>query len=201
MKKIILSIAITTSLVACNTTQNNTPNIKDTVATQLPKAKDTAIGIEGADKAVLVANNTYSYCFGNVVIFPDTANAGESINAGGYEIKNNAANSFAGAYKKFVIVDNGTGPNKREVLVYDIAHKMEVFKSVYEGDLKIENDKLHFISIATKVENAKAAIDSFAAENKCTTKGCTTLAGYAAYFDFTTLKTTTTKDIKCFCEQ
>jgi hypothetical protein len=200
MKKAFILLTIT-AIVGCNNGSKNKVENKDSVTTQLPKAKDTTIGIVGADRTVIIANNTFSYSFGNVVVTPGTINAGENINANGFEIKNIDAYNFAGVHKNFIIIDNGTGTNKREVLIYDVTKKIQVFKSVYEGDLKIENNKLYYINITTKVLNVKAAIDSFSSANECSTKGCKSSAGFIAYFDFTTLKSTITKDIKCYCEQ
>ena len=199
MKKIFAILLITA--IACNTEDESKEKGRKSM-TQETKGKDTTIGIVGADSTKVISPNVYQYINNvRVSIHPDSANAGEHIIVNDFEIRNQDANNFAGVYQNYVLIDNGTGPNKREIVIYNITTKELTFSTKYEGELKIENGKLHYINASSKVENAKEQIDSFSNENKCSTKGCKTLAGYAAYFDFETLKSTTTKDIKCYCEQ
>jgi hypothetical protein len=116
------------------------------VAPTVSVAKDTAIGITGCEKAKF-DGKTYTYASTKVTVKSSDGNAGEIIEVNGTVIPNkkDGAASFAGVYKNFLFIEDGTGPNGNTLTIWGIKEKKVLFQTAYEGDLSLAGDKVKFI--------------------------------------------------------
>ena len=114
--------------------------------------KDTIIGIKGCDAATQIEETkdgkVYQYSSYKVSTLPTKKGAGEDISIleadkkDVFNIKNTDAHHFLGIKQNLAFVDNGTSPNGRSVLIYDLKTQALVHQAAYEADMKIEESKL-----------------------------------------------------------
>jgi len=57
------------------------------------------------------------------------------VDAGDYELKNSDANYFVGISNNFLFIDNGTGPDARDIFIYDLSKRKEVYRLGYNKDI------------------------------------------------------------------
>ncbi len=121
-------------------------------------AKDTAIGINGCEKAKF-DGKTYTYASAKVTVKGSDGDSNEIIDVNGTVIPNkkDGAASFAGVYKNFLFIDDGTGTNGRTLMIWGIKEKKVLFQTAYEGELSLASDKVKFIQPIdlTKVKLSK----------------------------------------------
>jgi hypothetical protein len=74
-------------------------------------------------------------------------NIGETIEVNGTAIPTTPENaySFAGVYKNFLFIDDGTGTNGRILKIWGIQEKKVLFQTAYAGELNLVGDKVSFI--------------------------------------------------------
>lgn len=140
MKNFTFVCLIILVLFSCREEAKKTPDTKaDIPATAVT---DTAVGIEGSEKAKF-DGTTFTYLAAKVKVIQN--DAGEIIEINGTKAPTQEADFFSGVYKNFLLIDNGTGPNGRTLKVWSIDEKKIIFETPYEGDLSIKEDKLNFI--------------------------------------------------------
>lgn len=199
MKQSLLFSIIFTSLVACNAPSPSEKATENTIE-DLENAV-TYEGIEGSEMGKITAENAIVFSTATVKTTPSETGVGEDITINDFEIKNEGAHFFAGIYKNFLIVDSGTGVTGRMLKIYNIPSKSLVFSTKYEGDLKIDNDQLAYLSIAQKSQVLEEALKQCKTQSGCEANGLNTEIGLVSYFDFNTTEANITSETKCFCVQ
>lgn len=158
-------------------------------------------GIEGSEAGKMNTANTIVFSTGTVRTNPSETGIGEDIIINDFEIKNEDAHFFAGIYKNFLLVDSGTGATGRMLKIYNITSKSLVFSTKYEGDLKIENNQLAYLSLTEKSKALEDALKQCKTQSGCEANGLNTEIGLVSYFDFNTTEANITSETKCFCVQ
>ena len=64
--------------------------------------------------------------------------------AAGWETDSGEASYFLGKWKNLIFVDRGTGPDGRDVLIFDLDSKHQVFAANYSEPLEISSKKLTY---------------------------------------------------------
>ncbi len=199
MKQLLLFSIIFTSLMACNAPEPSEKVDGNTIE-DLENAV-TYEGIEGSEMGKITAENAIVFSTATVKTTPSETGVGEDITINDFEIKNEGTHFFAGIYKNFLIVDSGTGVTGRMLKIYNIPSKSLAFSTKYEGDLKINNDQLAYLSIAQKSQVLEEALKQCKTQSGCEANGLNTEIGLVSYFDFNTTEANITSETKCFCVQ
>jgi hypothetical protein len=200
MKQILLLAALCTAFVACKETPKSSTtstSATTTTTTKAAAAKDTLIGMAGCQKASMTGENAYTYPEAKVTVKSNSDSVGETINVNGTDIKNEDAYSFYGVYNNFLFIDNGSGPNGSELLVYGIKEKKMLFRTHYEGELTLNKDKINYIMpmYATKAKFSKVNCPEKAKWEK---DGLSIGYGLPMQYDLTTLTPSETGSVTCF---
>jgi hypothetical protein len=172
------------------------------VAPAISVAKDTAIGIKGCEKATF-DGKTYTYASTKVTVKASDGNAGETIEVNGTVIPNkkDGAASFAGVYKNFLFIEDGTGPNGSTLSIWGIKEKKVLFQTAYEGDLSLAGDKVKFIQpIDLKVVRLSKPVNC-PDKAKWEKGGLSVGYGVPHQYDLVKLSATPVGDIVCFAVQ
>ncbi len=64
--------------------------------------------------------------------------------AAGWETDSGEASYFLGKWKNLIFIDRGTGPDGRDVLIFDLESKHQVFAANYSEPLEISSKKLTY---------------------------------------------------------
>ncbi len=64
--------------------------------------------------------------------------------AAGWETDSGEASYFLGKWKNLIFIDRGTGPDGRDVLIFDLDSKRQVFAANYSEPLEISSKKLTY---------------------------------------------------------
>lgn len=64
--------------------------------------------------------------------------------AAGWETDSGEASYFIGKWKNLIFIDRGTGPDGRDVLIFDLDSKHQVFAANYSEPLEISSKKLTY---------------------------------------------------------
>ncbi len=202
MKQIFLGLSLFLAFIACKETPKSStpPTSATTAATKPVVAKDTLIGMEGSSKASMTAANTYTYPEATVIVKPNSNEVGENINVNGVDIKNEDAYSFYGVYKNFLFIDNGSGPNGSELLIYGIKEKKMLFRAHYEGDLSLSKDKINYLEPMDEAK-AKASKPNCPEKAKWLKDGLSVGYGQPMQYDLTTLTPSKIGTVTCFAIQ
>ncbi len=67
-----------------------------------------------------------------------------SVQPGDFEILNETAEYFLGLQRDLLILDSGTGPSPRSLIIWDIAKRKKVYAGSYSEPIKISPSKLVF---------------------------------------------------------
>jgi hypothetical protein len=172
------------------------------VAPTVSVAKDTTIGIKGCETAKF-DGKTYAYATTKVTVKSSDGNAGEIIEVNGTVIPNkkDGAASFAGVYKNFLFIDDGTGPNGSTLSIWGIKEKKVLFQTAYEGELSLAGDKVKFIQpIDLKVVRLSKPVNC-PDKAKWEKAGLSVGYGMPHQYDLVKLSATPAGDIVCFSMQ
>ena len=165
-------------------------------------AKDTTIGIKGCETAKF-DGKTYNYASTKVTVKSLDDSPDEIIEVNGTVIPNkkDGAASFAGVYKNFLFIDDGTSTNGRILRIWGIKEKKVLFQTAYEGDLSLTNDKVKFIQPIdlTKVKLSKPV--NCPDKAKWEKAGLGVGYGMPHQYDLAKLSATPAGDIVCFSMQ
>ncbi|MBX9597347.1 MAG: hypothetical protein K2X04_02080 [Burkholderiales bacterium] len=115
-------------------------------------------GSESPDKVTESANNKcLRYKTITVVTQKDEDAPGDQIliktgddascswdNAAGWETDSGEASYFLGKWKNLIFIDRGTGADGRDVLIFDLDSKHQVFAANYSEPLEISSKKLTY---------------------------------------------------------
>jgi hypothetical protein len=161
--------------------------------------KDTSIGIKGCETAKF-DGKTYTYAAAKVTVKSTDGSPNEIIEVNGAAIPNkkDGAASFAGVYKNFLFIDDGTGTNGRTFSIWGIKEKKVLFQTAYEGELSLASDKVKFIQPIdlSKVKLSKPVN----CPNKAKWEKAGLGVGYGMphQYDLAKLSATPAGDIVCF---
>ncbi len=187
-----------TTLTSCEGPSGN-KKLQDAASTsadiQTIAVIDTAVGIEGCEKAKF-DGTTFTYVAAKVKVIDN--NTGEIIEINGTKVPNQEADFFSGVYKSFLFIDNGTGPNGRNLKVWSIDENKVIFDTPYEGDLSIKDDKLNFIKPIDMDKNKPVNCPD--AEN-WKKDGLEVGYGIPSAYDFENKTASTTGEATCFAVQ
>jgi hypothetical protein len=159
---------------------------------------DTAVGVEGSEKAKF-DGAAFTYAAAKVKVTDQ--GAGETIEIDGTKIPGQEADFFSGVYRNYLFIDNGTGPNGRNLKIWSIGEKKVIFETPYEGDLSIKDDKLNFIKpIDLSMTKLPAPVNCPDAEN-WKKEGLGVGYGIPSAYDFSSMTVSATSDVTCFAVQ
>ena len=208
MKQFFFLAALCTAFFACKETPKiptptasttPAPTANTTTTAKVFTTKDTLIGMPGSQKASIAGENTYTYLEAKVTVTPDSEGVGETINVNGTDIKNEDAYNFYGVYNNFLFIDNGSGPNGSELLVYGIKEKKVLFRTHYEGELSLNKDKINYLE---PVDVKKAKVKPNCPEKaKWEKDGLGVGYGLPMSYDLTTLTPSKVGSVTCFAVQ
>ena len=132
---------------------------KQTLTTSKPRGvmmqRDTLLGIKGCDMAQFEetkVGNIFNYGHTKVLTIPSEDGVGEEIYVQSthqkdtFWIENIEAYHFFGIKNDLLFVDNGTGPNGRSFLVYDLATRKMIHEDHYEAEISIKNNKIMYLT-------------------------------------------------------
>jgi hypothetical protein len=203
MKNLLVFCLLTLILNACDTskTGNSSPKASNT-----NRQHDTLMGIKGCDLAKVQETKigkTYIYPETQVTVTPSEDGVGEEIHvvsAGKTDtfwIENIEAHHFFGLKNNFLFVDNGTGPNGRLVIVYDLTTRKNIHEARYEKDLSLKDNKMIYL---TPIDTRNIRLRDSVCPDKEKWEKQGLSAGYAQYveFDFKTQTATQTGNYSCY---
>ena len=187
MNNILFLSLITFLLGSCETPKNGETISKKQAFRAM---HDTLIGIKGCELAK--CENTlnginYSYTQIKVSVIPSEDGVGEEIYIADavkkdtFWIENIEAHHFAGVKQDLLFVDNGTAPNGRSVLIYDINQKKLLYKRRYEAELNINENKLNYL---TPVDTRRIRLSADVCPNKDKWEKQGLGVGYGKYMAF-----------------
>ncbi|MDD3266776.1 MAG: hypothetical protein PHC75_06325 [Burkholderiales bacterium] len=119
--------------------------------------------LKGSDKPkqVRITSNSACYEYGKFNVITKPLSTGELIlvkkddclwnESKGWVVNSGLASFFAGVYKNKIIIDQGTLSAPRDLLIYDIHTKKQVFNSRYFTDVYLSNNKLIYWDASNKV--------------------------------------------------
>ncbi len=168
--------------------------------------KDTIVGIKGCDAAQIEETKdgtAYNYAAYKVTALPSKKGVGEdiSITKTGekdvFNIKNTDAHHFFGIKQDLVFVDNGTGPNGRSVLIYDMKTRKLIRETAYEAEISIEEGKMTY---KTPIDTRNIRLMASVCPDKDKWEKQGFGVGYAMImvFDLTTKEVVSTGEYTCF---
>jgi hypothetical protein len=165
-------------------------------------AKDTTIGVNGCEKAKF-DGKTYSYAATKVTVKASDGSPNEIIEVNGTVIPNKkeGAASFAGVYKNFLFIDEGTSTNGRTLRIWGIKEKKVLFETVYEGDLSLASDKVKFIQPIDLKKVRLSKLVNCPDKAKWEKAGLGVGYGQPHQYDLAKLSATPVGDIVCFSLQ
>ncbi len=172
----------------------------------MPIQRDTNVGIKGFDVAQIEETKdgkTYGYASYKVSTMASKEGVGEDISIVGtdkkdvFNIKNTDAHHFFGIKKDLLFVDNGTGPNGRSVLIYDLKKHALIHEAKYEAEMTIEQDKLTY---KTPIDTRNIRLMASVCPDKDKWEKQGFGVGYAMImvFDLTTKEVVSTGEYSCF---
>lgn len=167
---------------------------------------NTLVGIKGSELAKITETKlgkTYIYPETQVMVIPSEDGVGEEIyvvSAGQKDtfwIENIEAHHFFGIKNNFLFVDNGTGPNGRTIVVYDLKTRQNIHEGRYEKDISLNESKMTYLS-PIDTRNIRLRDSVCPDKDKWEKQGLS--AGYAQYieFDFRTKEATETGNYSCY---
>ncbi|MBL7814561.1 MAG: hypothetical protein JNL70_06115 [Saprospiraceae bacterium] len=152
MKNLILLFLSTLFISACGQNKSQTASSKSSVATA---QRDTLVGIKGCESAKCEETTTgrnYSYAKHKIKTVLSEEGVGEEIYVftegvkDTFWIENIDAHHFYGIKDNLMFVDNGTGPNGRSLLIYDLKNRKPVHEARYETEMRFEQNKLIYMT-------------------------------------------------------
>jgi hypothetical protein len=181
------------SLYSCNQSKLSKVSENETSI-----SRDTLIGIKGFEKAIILAPNSYKYTNSSVNITPDGTGIGEDIKVDNTTIKNEDAFTFYGIYKRLVFIDNGTSPNNRELVIYDLDAKNIVYRTLYESEISLTNNIIKFIHPIdlTRVRLKKPI--KCPEQSKWKNSGLSIGYGADTYLNLETMQDSSAEEMTCF---
>jgi hypothetical protein len=132
-----------------------------------PSAASVTVGFAGSEQARIDTSNPHHTCLFYehyiVVTSEDSVASGEEIRVARLRdgespatacgralsradltIDNDDANAFAGLHGDHLFIDEGTGPEPRSLLIYDIPSRKIVYSASYSPPISIEQGRLTF---------------------------------------------------------
>ena len=204
MKNFILLSLLTLVLGSCETKQTGmlTSNQNKNARPQ----RDTLVGIKGGELSKVQETKlgrTYIYPETQVTVLPSEDGVGEEIyvvslgQKDTFWIENIEAHHFFGIKQGFLFVDNGTGPNGRTIVVYDLKTRQNIHEARYEKDISVNNDKMSYL---TPIDTRNIRLRDSVCPDKDKWEKQGLSAGYAQYveFDFKTKDATPTGNYSCY---
>jgi hypothetical protein len=206
MKKLFILNILILVLAACGQKQTTASTPKGSAMT---KGKDTIVGIKGCDKAQHAETklgHALTYAQATVTTVASEEGVGEEIYVTSpnqkdtFWIENIAAYHFMGIKNDLLFVDNGTGPNGRSLLVYDLKTRKLTHETHYEGDLSIAEGK---ITYKTPIDTRRIRLMASVCPDKEKWEKQGFSAGYAQFvvFDLATKEATPTGEYTCYVIQ
>lgn len=116
--------------------------------------RDTTVGIKGGDKAQFAETKlgtTFTYAQAKVTVVPSEDGVGEEIyvvatnQKDTFWIENIEAHHFFGIKQDLLFVDNGTGPNGRSLIIYDLKTRKLIHEDHYEADISMKDGKVTYL--------------------------------------------------------
>ena len=172
----------------------------------MPMPKDTIVGIKGCDTAQMEETKdgkTYIYTSYKVSTLYSKKGVGEDISIvtdgkkDVFTIKNANAHHFYGIKQDLVFVDNGTVPNGRTVLIYDLKKQSLIHEAAYEADMSIDEGKMTY---KTPIDTRNIRLMASVCPDKDKWEKQGLGAGYAMFmkFNLTTKEVVSTGEYTCF---
>jgi hypothetical protein len=206
MKNLIFLHILITVFCSCEQKQavSSTQN-RNSMMTQ----RDTLIGIKGCDKAQFEetqTGNAFIYPQIKVTTIPSEDGIGDEIyvispnQKDTFWIENIEAYHFMGIKNDLLFIDNGTGPNGRAVLIYDLKTRKLIHEARYEGDLSIAGGKMTY-KTPIDTRNIRLMASVCPDREKWEKQGLN--AGYAEFmaFDLKTREAEQTGEYTCYVIQ
>ena len=171
--------------------------------------RDTTIGIKGCDVAQFEETklgNAFTYPQAKVSTLPSEEGVGEEIYISSptqkdtFWIENIEAYHFAGIKQNLLFVDNGTGPNGRSLLIYDIKSRSLVHEAHYESEIRIADGKVTYM---TPIDTRNLRLRDSVCPDKEKWEKQGFNAGYAEVmaFDMITKQVESTGEYTCYMIQ
>lgn len=97
------------------------------------------------DDATIVTQDQDKNIPGEQILVKNSPNANcEWSIESNWLIDSGQASYFSGKYKNWLLIDRGTGPDNRDILVYDIVTHQNAYSNVYGKPSYIESDVLYY---------------------------------------------------------
>lgn len=204
MKNFITLSLLTLVLGSCETKQTGMLSSYQTKSAH--SQRDTAIGIKGGDRAKVEETKigrTYIYPQAKITVTSSEDGVGEEIHVVStgktdtFWIENIEAHHFFGIKNDFLFIDNGTGPNGRTIVVYDLKTRQNIHEARYEKDISLNESKMTYLA-PIDTRNIRLRDSVCPDKDKWEKQGLS--AGYAQYveFDFKTQEATQTGNYSCY---
>lgn len=119
------------------------------------------------------------------------------VNKGDYEVKNEWAEFFFGISGNLMFVDSGTGPDLRDVMIYDLTQRTKVYETSYSEPIVLtENDTLSFW-----LETEEASKENCPEYEKFTSMGLGAAIETKAVLDLNNFILTKSQETRCVARQ
>lgn len=204
MKKLILFCLSILILASCETQQTGLPIAYQT---KTGRSKgEVPVGMKGSDNAKFEETKIgkrYIYADIQVTVTPSEDGVGEEIHVVSlgqkdtFWLENIEAHHFFGVKNNFLFVDNGTGPNGRTIVVFDLTTRQNIHEARYEKDISIQANKMTYLA-PIDTRNIRLRDTVCPDKDKWEKQGLS--AGYAQYveFDFQTKEEKQTGNYSCY---
>ena len=200
MKKFIAFLIMLTVLSSCSAQKKNKPSPK----VGSPQ-NETSIGLKGCDPAKVEKTKlgkTYTYSKLKVAV-KASGDVGEEIEVTFMDskevlkIENLEAHHFSGIKDGFLFIDNGTSPNGRTIVIYDMKAKQNIHSSRYEKDISFKDGKMVYLA---PIDTRRIRLRDSVCPDKEKWEKQGLSAGYGMYmaFDFKTKTATEAGNYSCY---
>ena len=80
-----------------------------------------------------------------------------SANPGDFEIRNKNAEHFLALEGSLLILDSGTAPDPRDLILWDVEKRIKVYSGTYSGPYRIESNGIYFWQQSGEATDANCA--------------------------------------------
>ena len=148
----------------------------------------------------------FTYAQTKVTVVPSEEGVGEEIyvvaanQKDTFWIENIEAHNFYGIKQDLLFVDNGTGPNGRSILIYDLKTHKLIHEDHYEADISLKDGKMIYLK---PIDTSRIRLRASVCPDKEKWEKQGLAAGYAEImaFDLTTKAAIGTGEYSCYVIQ
>ena len=175
--------------------------IRDSLILISPSS-ESSLSCHGNNKFLVVAKSTNgeigtNFLVKNLASIDSDNSCKYKVESNYFEIKNNDAEYFLALTDNFLILDSGTAPYPRELIVYDLRTRKEVFSGSYSIPVQTIRDTITYWGKS----NIIPTVDNCYDFNKYKSSGLGLIIENEVTLDLVTLKKEVSNNVRCSATQ